>query len=49
MKKIKTAPINSKESITILKELMKYMGYTKKATNKFIKKHKIGKEKVITK
>ena len=44
---MKTKPLNTKASVSILKQLMFIMGYTKKEANNFIKKHKIGKEKII--
>jgi len=45
-KRSKTKPINSKESVDILRRLMGFIGYGDKEINKFIKKHKIGKEKI---
>jgi hypothetical protein len=44
---MKTKLLNSKQSISILKQLMFVMGYNKKEANRFIKKHKIGKEKIM--
>ena len=44
---MKTKPINSKESINILENLMIGMGYNQKEIKRFIKNNKIGKEKYI--
>jgi len=46
---MKTKPLNTKESVSILKNLMLNMGYKKQEIDQFIKKNKIGKERIMVK